>query len=92
MEVYMAGFAPKDIMVARGDDENTLKDLIIEAWEMMRKVNWDERHYCVFNPKGRIFYPIAKNFKSFYDGEGWNIDIVDEPTNIKFNIYLNQTL
>jgi hypothetical protein len=83
----MAGFSLKDICVTTGNEEDLLKGLIAEAWNTMRTINWDTRSYCVFRPAVKAPYPIAKNFQTFYEGEGWHVVIHDQTGDQHFTIY-----
>lgn len=55
-----------DISNIKGQEEDVLKYIVAEGWEMLKKVNWDNRDYCVYNPKKRVQYPIAKSFSVFF--------------------------
>ena len=83
----MAGYSLKDISIVKGQDEDILKTIIAEGWEILKKTNWDEREYCVYNPKRRVQYPVAKSFQIFYQNEGWKVSIHENPTNMKFTFY-----
>ncbi len=83
----MAGFTLKDITIAKGVEEEKVKVMVAEAWELMKKVNWDARKFCLYNPKERVNYPISRSFKSYMESEGWDVVIIEEPNNFKFQIY-----
>ena len=83
----MAGYGFKDISNIKGPEEDVLKYIVAEGWEMLKKVNWDDRDYCVYNPKKRVQYPVAKSFQTFFENEGWRVDILEKPCNMKFTIY-----
>jgi len=87
VEANMAGYSLKDVSVVKGSEEDALKMVISEGWHMIKQINWDERDYCVFNPKTRIKYPVAKSFQVFFENEGWKVVIHENPTNMKFTIY-----
>ncbi len=84
----MAGFSPNDMRQIRSNEEEKLKEHIIEAWSIMVKTNWGIKTHCIYNPQERIQYPMAMSLKKFYDNEGWDVHIMDEVSNYKFAIYL----
>ncbi len=87
----MAGFSPKDITVASNEEEPILKKLITDAWATMKRTNWDDTKYCTINPKNVLTFSQARNFKTFYDNEGWHVIIKRKDRNYFFDIYQSLT-
>jgi hypothetical protein len=87
MEASMAGFSLKDVTNVKGEEEDQLKELIWEGWQMIKKINWDDRDYCVFNPKKKVMYPVGKSYQKFMENEGWKVSINEISKNLKFTIY-----
>ncbi len=85
----MAGFSPKDCQsVQNQTEEETLKHIIAEAWDLVRKVNWNDRKYCIYRSSKRVHYPVARSFQTFFNNEGWEVVFREEPQNMLFTIYL----
>lgn len=86
----MAGFSIKDIPVAKGNDkEPQLQRLILEAWDIIKKTNWDHTQYTNYCPQERVHFDVAKGFQMFYESEGWRVTINERPRNFHFTIYSN---
>ncbi len=83
----MAGFSFEDISKVQGEEEEALKRVITDAWVTMKKVNWDNTNFCKINPKITIPYPVAKNFQTFFENEGWKVTLKKENRNYLFDIY-----
>ncbi|HNX24203.1 MAG TPA: hypothetical protein PKG60_09135 [Spirochaetota bacterium] len=83
----MAGFTINDIKVASSSEEAVLKQVISEAWVSMKRTNWDDTKFCTVNPSVVISYSQAKNFQSFFEGEGWTVQIKRSSRNYLFDVY-----
>lgn len=83
----MAGFTINDLKVAASHEEPTLKQVIAEAWVTMKRTNWDDTKFCTVNPKIVLTYSQAKNFQTFYESEGWTVQIKRADRNYFFDIY-----
>ncbi|HOQ10996.1 MAG: hypothetical protein BWY23_00530 [Spirochaetes bacterium ADurb.Bin218] len=86
----MAGFSLKDISTVDQNEENILKQVIAEAWVTMKRNNWDDTKFCTVNPSVVINYPVAKSFQSFFENEGWAVQIKKERRNYVFDVYRPQ--
>lgn len=85
----MAGFGPNDIKKASGNEEAQLKQVIVDAWTTMKRTNWDDTRFCTVTPTFIITYSIAKNFKMFFESEGWKVQIKKAHRNYYFDVYSN---
>jgi len=83
----MAGFTINDIKVAATNEEAALKQVISEAWVTMKRTNWDDTKFCTINPSVVMTYSQAKNFQTFFDNEGWTVQIKRADRNYFFDIY-----
>jgi hypothetical protein len=83
----MAGFSFEDISKVNGGEEDVLKKVIADAWATMKKTNWDDTNFCKINPKVSIPYPVAKNFQTFFESEGWKVKLKRENRNYLFDVY-----
>ena len=84
----MAGYSLNDLRVAlTSTEEAGLKQVIAASWETMKRTNWDDTRFCTINPDLVMTYPMAKNFKSFYDNEGWDVVVKRKERNYYFDIY-----
>ncbi len=83
----MAGFSYNDIKVVAGNEETVLKQVIAEAWITMKRTNWDDTRFCTVNPSIVITYPVAKNFQSFFQNEGWYVQLKKDRRNYLFDVY-----
>ena len=83
----MAGFSFNDINSVSGEEEAILKQFIADAWSTMKRTNWDDTKYCTINPKFVVNYPVARNFKAFFENEGWKVQLKKEKRNYIFDVY-----
>jgi len=83
----MAGFGPSDINNVTEEEEPVLKKVIAQAWQTMKRTNWQDTKYCTINPKNVLTYSQARNFKSFYEKEGWHVVIKRKERNYFFDVY-----
>jgi hypothetical protein len=83
----MAGFTINDLKVAASHEEAGLKQVISEAWVSMKRTNWDDTKFCTVHPAVVITYSQAKNFQTFYENEGWKVQIKRANRNYFFDIY-----
>lgn len=83
----MAGFTINDLKVAASHEEQGLKQLISEAWVSMKRTNWDDTKFCTVHPNIIITYSQAKNFQTFFENEGWKVQIKRAQRNYYFDIY-----
>jgi len=83
----MAGFTINDIKVAASHEEAALKQTISEAWVTMKRTNWDDTKFCTINPNVVLTYSQAKNFQTFFENEGWTVQIKRADRNYFFDIY-----
>ncbi|HOP64736.1 MAG TPA: hypothetical protein PK358_14570 [Spirochaetota bacterium] len=83
----MAGFSPNDIKVVADHEEAGLKQVIGEAWITMKRTNWDDTKFCTINPNVVLTFSQAKSFQSFYENEGWFVQIKRANRNYYFDVY-----
>jgi hypothetical protein len=83
----MAGYTLNDLKVAAAHEEPALKQSIAEAWVTMKRTNWDDTRFCTINPKVVFTYSMAKNFQTFWENEGWFVQIKRAERNYFFDIY-----
>ena len=84
----MAGYSLTDLLkYLPGNEETGLKQVIAQAWETMKKTNWDDTKFCTINPSIVMTFPMAKNFQAFYNNEGWFVVIKRKDRNYHFDIY-----
>jgi len=83
----MPGFTINDIKVAAPHEEAALKQVISEAWVTMKRTNWDDTKFCTVNPTVVMSFSQAKNFQTFYQNEGWTVQIKRAQRNYFFDIY-----
>jgi hypothetical protein len=85
----MAGYSLNDIKIVPSHEEAGLKQVIAEAWESMKRTNWDDTKFCTINPSIVITYSMAKSFQTFYDNEGWTVVVKRSRNhrNYYFDIY-----
>ena len=83
----MAGFTLNDIKVATGNEEAILKQVIAEAWTTMKRTNWDDTRFCTINPSVVLTFSQAKSFQTFFENEGWFVQIKKATRNYTFDIY-----
>jgi len=84
----MAGYSLNDLRVSLTTTEEAgLKHVIATAWETMKRTNWDDTRFCTINPTLVMTFPMARNFKNFYDNEGWDVVIKRKERNYYFDIY-----
>ena len=84
----MAGYTFNDIKSSLPSDEEAgLKQIIANAWETMKRTNWDDTKFCTINPVLVMTYSMAKSFQSFWNNEGWVVAIKRKDRNYYFDIY-----
>lgn len=83
----MAGFTINDIQVAGSHEETALKQVIADAWVTMKRTNWDDTKFCTVMPSQVISYSMAKNFQTFFQNEGWTVQIKKAGNNYLFDVY-----
>ena len=83
----MAGFTLNDIKVAAEHEQPILKQTIAEAWTTMKRTNWDDTRFCTINPSNVLTFSQAKSFQTFYESEGWYVQIKRATRNYYFDIY-----
>jgi len=83
----MAGFTINDIRVAASHEEDVLKNVIAEAWVTMKRTNWDDTKFCTVVPAHVLTYSMAKNFQTFFQNEGWTVQIKKTGNNYLFDVY-----
>ena len=83
----MAGYTINDMRVAPSHEEPGLKQVIAEAWETMKKTNWEDTKFCTVVPSIIMTYPMAKSFQTFYNNEGWFVTIKRKDRNYYFDVY-----
>ena len=83
----MAGYSYNDLKIANSQEEPLLKTTIADAWVTMKKTNWDDTRFCTINPSSVITYSQAKSFQTFFQAEGWFVQIKRAKRNYLFDIY-----
>lgn len=83
----MAGFSLNDIKVVTATEEPLLKQVIAETWTTMKRTNWDDTRFCTINPSAIINFAQAKSLQTFFQNEGWFVQIKKVSRNYYFDIY-----
>lgn len=83
----MAGFSLNDIKVAAEHEQPILKQTISEAWVTMKRTNWDDTRFCTINPSVVLTFSQAKSFQTFFESEGWYVQIKRNQRNYCFDVY-----
>ncbi len=83
----MAGFTINDLKTVNAQEEAGLKQTIAEAWVAMKRTNWDDTKFCTVMPNIVLTYSQAKNFQTFFENEGWTVQIKRASRNYFFDVY-----
>ncbi len=83
----MAGFSLNDIKVAAEHEQPLLKQTIADAWVSMKRTNWDDTRFCTIHPSNVLSFSQAKSFQTFFESEGWYVQIKRAQRNYFFDVY-----